>query len=408
MNNMITTEQKAQYNELLGALSVNLDVTEEEYKAIVKSYETMGEWLSSNDSPLSVYSPKIQPQGSFLLGTMIRPISDDDDIDIDLVCKLTKKPITWTQKSLKNNVGDRIKARNMYNRMLDEEGKRCWTLKYANEKYHMDVLPCFVSDDYQTLYESTFSNADFGDVSNLAIRITDKTRPDFATDSNVDNWLKSNPFGYAKWFLSIANKVRGTKMFASLSESVAPVPKNNKNKLPLQVVIQLLKRHRDIMFDGDDKKPISIIITTLAAKAYNGEDNIYEALLNIANNLTCSIENRGGVKYVTNPVNTEENFADRWVKDPVREQNFYKWVAELRSDIHLFMTHSGQGLPQLKQPITKMFGESLTTKSFSSYGVRKRSESESGILKMATTTGILSATGVKAIAKHNFYGSEEN
>ncbi len=405
---MITTEQKAQYNELLGALSVNLDVTEEEYKAIVKSYETMGEWLSSNDSPLSVYSPKIQPQGSFLLGTMIRPISDDDDIDIDLVCKLTKKPITWTQKSLKNNVGDRIKARNMYNRMLDEEGKRCWTLKYANEKYHMDVLPCFVSDDYQTLYESTFSNADFGDVSSLAIRITDKTRPDFATEPNIDNWLKSNPFGYAKWFLSIANKVSGTKMFASLSESVAPVPKNNKNKLPLQVAIQLLKRHRDIMFDGNDKKPISIIITTLAAKAYQGESNIYETLHSIVSRMKGLIEDRGGVKWVVNPVNSEENFADRWEKDPVREQNFYRWMEKVRQDLYLFTTYSGQGLPKLKQPMASMFGESVTVKTFSSYGANKKQESKSGILKMATTTGILSATGVKAIAKHNFYGSDED
>ena len=43
-------------------------------------------------------------------------------------------------------------------------------------------------------------------------------------------------------------------------------------KTPLQQGIQILKRHRDIMFVEDpDDKPISIIITTLAAHAYNNE-----------------------------------------------------------------------------------------------------------------------------------------
>ena len=49
-------------------------------------------------------------------------------------------------------------------------------------------------------------------------------------------------------------------------------------KTPLQKAIQILKRHRDIMFKDDTKhlKPISIIITTIAAELYRNEDNIVE------------------------------------------------------------------------------------------------------------------------------------
>lgn len=405
---MINTDQKNQYSELLRELSVNLDITETEYNDIVTSYNAMGEWLSSETSPLKIYAPKIRPQGSFMLGTMIRPVSPEGDIDIDLVCQLTKKPCSWTQKDLKDSVGGRIKSHGKYMQMLDKEGKRCWTLKYAQEKYHMDVLPCFVGDNYQTVYDTMFSDADFGDVSGLAIRITDKTRPDYQTEVDVDNWLKSNPFGYAKWFLNIANTVGGEKRFSSIKDSIEAVPKNRKHKLPLQVAVQLMKRHRDIMFEGDDKKPISIIITTLAAKAYQGESSVYDTIHNIIGRMSSMIENRGGVKRVTNPVNNEENFADRWENDPVREQNFYKWLNKIQQDFHLFATYSGQGLPKLKQPLVNMFGDSVTTKAFANYSTNIQTGVSNGKVVMAAGAGMLGATGRAAVPKHNFFGRDDD
>ena len=68
--------------------------------------------------------------------------------------------------------------------------------------------------------------------------------------------------------------------------------KRRKIKTPLQRVVQLLKRHRDIMFKDDQSgnKPISIIITTIAASLYNEEDNIYDAMKNILLNANKWIE----------------------------------------------------------------------------------------------------------------------
>jgi hypothetical protein len=57
-------------------------------------------------------------------------------------------------------------------------------------------------------------------------------------------------------------------------------------KTPLQRCVQILKRHRDVMFaDHPAAKPISVIITTLAASAYAGETNIDEAMRNILTNI---------------------------------------------------------------------------------------------------------------------------
>ena len=81
MNN----EQKKQFNSIFEELSKALDITETQYNNAVNSYNAVGEWLSEGNSPLSAYDVEILPQGSFMLGTMIRPINDDDDLDIDLV-----------------------------------------------------------------------------------------------------------------------------------------------------------------------------------------------------------------------------------------------------------------------------------------------------------------------------------
>ena len=52
-----------------------------------------------------------------------------------------------------------------------------------------------------------------------------------------------------------------------------------ERRTPLQRTIQILKRHRDVRFkDNCEFAPISMIITTLAAQAYQGEEDLYEAL----------------------------------------------------------------------------------------------------------------------------------
>jgi hypothetical protein len=127
---------------------------------------------------------------------------------------------------------------------------------------------------------------------------------------NKEDWLKSNPDGYALWF---AHRCKADETVKLMAEAVVPVEKYNKEKTVLQRIVQILKRHRDIMFRYDkEDKPISIIITTLAARAYKGEKNLLEGLVNVVDNLEKSItKNEKGEDVVSNPVNPEENFADK-------------------------------------------------------------------------------------------------
>lgn len=405
---MLTLDQKQQLNDILEELANFLDITKTEHETIGKSYEAVANWLAKPDSSLQPYDPQILPQGSFMLGTMVRPVSDEDDLDIDLVCQLQRKPASWTQYNLKQTVGDRIRANGTYALMLDKEGRRCWTLKYAQEKYHMDILPSFVSEGYSVLLEKAFSNIEQKEVDDLAIRITDNTLPNYRTDPNMDNWHKSNPFGYARWFFDIATRPVELRKAFSLSESIKPIPSFREQKLPLQRIIQLLKRHRDIMFDGDEDKPISIIITTLATRAYNdapGTD-IADTLRNIAFSLGNYIEDRNGIKWVVNPVNDQENFADKWVEHPKRKDNFYKWLTQLQADVENIHNTQERGFSYLSELLKKPFGDSAVTKAFSTYGEKTRLLRESGGLKMAATTGALGLSGRTAVGGHNFFGTD--
>ena len=407
---MIGEEQTKQFSEILTFLAQQLDVTEYEFKTITTSYEAVGSFLAENDSPLKPYKPSIHPQGSFLLGTVVRPICEDDDLDIDLVCELEKVPDHWTQYDLKNAVGDRLKSKVPYKDMLDEEGKRCWTLLYGDNKYHLDVLPSLVCDNYYETVTKYFSASSGKDPASLAIHITDNTRKDYRLETNKDKWMISNPFGYAQWFLASAQR-RGHVRDFSAEAKIDPVPKYTADRFILQRVVQLLKRHRDIMFDSEDYKdnkeykPISIIITTLATETYNQEQNLFKALRHIADHMAEKVENRNGVKWVANPVNKTENFADRWPDSP-REQMFTEWIGKLRRDMDRLEAAVGNGLDGIKNVLGEMFGERVSNKTYEKYGKSLIERRKNGNMRVSAT-GTLGLTGALNVAAHSFYGDEE-
>lgn len=407
---MLTEGQTAQFDDIFRSLGDTLDITETQFEAAVRSYRAVGDWLSKPESPLSIYRPEIRPQGSFMLGTMIKPVNDKDDLDIDLVCELTGKNPNWTQFDLKQKVGMQLRDNGTYKEMLQKEGRRCWTLRYSDTaNYHMDILPSLVCHGYSTIMEQTFSSSWIGmpDYEKLAIRITDNLEPNYRVERNPDFWMKSNPFGYAQWFFRRAS-LGVSRNIAMFSDAVKSVPSYQKTKLPLQRVVQILKRHRDIMFKGDCDKPISIIITTLAARAYQGETSVTEALQTVIahmkDHITEVYDEKSGkmIKQIANPVNPEENFADKWVEHPRRQVNFYKWLDAVRNDAYHILQQ--RGLPVIAQAMNRPFGEQTVKKVFASLADASRDTRESGNLKMATGTGILNSVGTVTAKAHHFYG----
>jgi hypothetical protein len=111
-----------------------------------------------------------------------------------------------------------------------------------------------------------------------------------------------------------------------------------KWRSPLQRSIQILKCHRDLMFaDNPDAKPISVILTTLAGEAYQGEEDVASALAAILTTMGKLI--RPDRPRVPNPVNPSEDFADKWYDPAYRhlslEQNLKWWLHQAQEDFRI-------------------------------------------------------------------------
>lgn len=175
-------------------------------------------------------------------------------------------------------------------------------------------------------------------VAALAGSITDNRSQNYTVIS--DDWRISNSEGYARWFedrMKLAQELLQKHAFEAKMAKVDELPAY-RWKSPLQRCVQILKRHRDVMFaNSPDGKPISIIITTLAAAAYQGETEIDDAMDRVLSDMGGLV--RSKAPRAPNPVNPVEDFADKWADAKYRhlnlEQNFWDWLEQAQADFEI-------------------------------------------------------------------------
>ena len=327
-----TTTTEAE--ETLEALAEELEIPQHRYEDAERSYKSLGDWLNRENSSIRQYEPQVHVQGSFGLGTVIPPIADDEHYDVDAVCefrKLTKGQLS--QQKLKRLLGDEIKlyAASQNMKRPVEERRRCWMLVYADgAQFHMDVTPGIPNaTEQRARLAKRGLDAAFADT---AIAITDIDHAHYELIS--DEWPRSNPRGYLRWFHVCMAKERNRTLKRGFAmDSTEPIP-DYKVRTPLQRAIMILKRHRDITFiDRFDERPISVILTTLAAHAYDGETKIADALFAILSQMDRFIVfQTDGTLLIANPSDPSENFADKWKKHPERQAAFFEWLQRARDD----------------------------------------------------------------------------
>ncbi len=374
----------AQASPLLEAIADALDISESHYEHAIKCYKAIGAWLERDESAVARYSPEIYPQGSFVLGTVTKPLSDAEAYDIDLVSELNLQKTEISQGKLKHLVGEEIKA---YARVMNmcsppKETQNSWKLNYADgAQFHVDILPAVSNADPFKLSLESKKNSS-SNLLDFKIAITDNTLPSYC---QIDaNWPYRNPKGYAEWFRSRMKK-RVSAIRRSLTRrQINDVPAY-KIKTPIQRAIQILKRHRDIWFDKnqadyDEKvKPTSIIITTLAAHAYYNESDLQQTLLKILTQMPYYIEyDSNGVTLVRNPVNPLENFADKWQEHPIQKTIFTDWLKQAQLDLTEALELSD--IQSVGQSLKRCLGEHVINK-----GLRNISKTENRSTSIATT-----------------------
>lgn len=340
-------------NDIIAAIAETIDIPPNAYEKALARAKDLETWIKG-PSESARFDPAVSVQGSFRLGTVNRPLKEDDEYDLDLSWLLRNgyTKAQHSQADLKVLVGRDIEA---YRRARNietarEEKNRCWRLRYKDDlRFHLDGVPALPESRErklairQAMQRFGIAEQLAQPVADLSVNITDRTRSDYHLIS--PDWPVSNPEGFARWFESrmrLATALLESRAREARAASIDELPAY-RWKTPLQRSVQLLKRHRDVMFDADpDAKPISIIITTLAARAYQGESDVAAAIERILTDMEKFVSQSR--PRVPNPVNPEEDFADKWDTIEGRrlqlEQNFRRWVAQAKADFLKITTSS--------------------------------------------------------------------
>lgn len=382
---------KSQLNDLYERIVKDIDISDELFDAAEKEYRALGSWI---DQETPAYKVNIYSQGSFALGTVIKPIKGTDDYDLDLVCEFAQQ-YGLSACALKHSIVKPLLQRYRKTKGEIEEKRRCWHVEYEDvPNFHMDVIPAVKRSMY------------------IDITDHDEEKDDY-------EYIGSNPEGYIYWFRMRMAKRRQAlqeqyrKEHSNVIVSQADVEplKEYHIKTPLQKAVQILKRHRDIMFEGDinHQKPISIIITTIAAELYSNEDNIVDALSSILQGAEQYIRSHmvNGQYHVDNPCYTggdTENFAEKWNEHPERAAAFFQWLDKAKVDL-IDPKLYGFVRTQMADNIKKNLGEVTHDRVFRQMAEEERKKIADQQVKVTPSTGALAASGSISVPRSHHYGA---
>lgn len=318
---------------LLDALS-QISLTEAQYTMIADRYATIGE-IFETSKVTELQRAQFLPQGSVRSRTVIRPVSGLVDVDAVLWV-----PERIDPARLYELVRDELEARVRTEQGI-EEMNRCVRVLYSGDSpaFHLDVTPAY--NDPRNSATDASGKLRVPDLKAISSKIGDGSKP-------------SNPVDFASWVEEVsAIQMPLLKGFTfDLAQvlrekaEVQPLPTHQEiNSFdPLRATIKLLKAHRDGYFERLDKadaKPISVVLTTLACKAYERVARRKVAMrpIDVIRAIVTEMPNCFDMSTATeryrllNPKNTEENFAEKWNTDPALQPAFSRWINQVELDL---------------------------------------------------------------------------
>jgi hypothetical protein len=368
--------ERTLFDDLLQRIGYKLQISRTQRELAEERYNSVGKWLSQdesfNDGDVSIY-----PQGSLGIGTTVKPLNQQE-YDLDLVCEIEEY---WRGKNpleLLNLIENRLKEHKTYAAMVERKN-RCIRLNYANE-FHMDILPAHPTDQ----------------TDSTCIKVPDRKAKD---------WKDSNPRGYVNWFNEQAKQY---ETYFEKKAHIDPLPDDEsvERKSPLKRAVQLIKRYRDVYFEDDlESAPISIVLTTLAGRAYYGQASVTESISHILNEIDRLIPKEGRL-IVLNPSNPDEDLSERWDSNPDLYEKFKIFVKEFKQQWNHVTTL--QGIHNIAAALKEMFGENIINESIKDQVEFIEKARKSQKLSVMGSTGMLVAASKETtsipVRKNTFYG----
>lgn len=327
-----------QREELLARIAQELQLDKTRLERMETAYNAVAELLKKDDDFFNDLEIEVYAQGSKRIGTTVKPINDED-FDLDVVLHIYDIYHRYSPDQIYNAL---VKAleKDSYYKTIMEKKKRCVRLNYKSD-FHMDILPACMP----TYFEKE------------RIAIPEKM---------LSSWSSGNPKGFSEWFLRISNSVQEPMLRAyaqillEAKVESEPLPDELYLKTPLQRAVQLIKRYRDLYYQNRQFPVSSVVITTLVAHFYNGENSIFETIDNVMHKMKNGYLEavKSNIRFkVLNPVNPEEDFADSWTEQ--HYHSFYAFVSDFYSKWQNVKTSFEMG----KDDYIRLFGEGLYKKS---------------------------------------------
>ncbi len=350
-------QENYQWEDFIAKMLAKLELPREKHAKAVQRYEELGRHVArkmgKGAEPADAH---VVVQGSMRTQTTVAG-DGREKFDLDIVVKLCGPEFEGLRDSQEffEEFGKALYG--VPGAGVPEPKNRCWRLQYPGEPFYFDVTPAIPLSE---------------EITGTHLRVRDKAKV----------WSPSNPEEFADWFCTIANKrfvfqERMVKSAITMDEArttIDPVP---GTKVPLDDIlrrlVQLMKLHRDghyknLSKERQDAKPISVILVTLAAHAYDEmvtkERANYSSALEVAteviDRMPKFIERIEGDSYVFNPAmrgtKRGENFADRWNSgDRLPQREFQSWHARLVTDLEALF--SEEYSKRTEGRIRAVFGE---------------------------------------------------
>jgi hypothetical protein len=375
---MIVLENRTlQIDDLLDKMAEELQLDDTRYDRMKSSYESVKDWIENDEVFFKPYKYDVYPHGSVRILTTVKPL-ETDEFDLDVAVHILNTA-THTPQRIYNELKRVIEKYALKHNLIFEAKNRCVRLNYAGD-YHMDILP--------GVQENT--------VDPDKIKIPDRS---------LGAWVSSSPRGYSKWFLATCNLATESLLERAIKTENLPAD-NFKYKKPLQRAVQLIKRYRDLYFQGNASyKTSSIILTTIAGQFYQGEDSIFNTIDNIITSIHSKINAPFSRLKVLNPVNQDEDFTDKWDSEPEYYSAFKSFAMKLYNDWQTLKTDVG--VIEEGVILKRLFGEDIFKRAQSKQAKVIEDRRNNNLLGVTRSSGVLSSINTKGsseVKQNTFYG----
>ncbi len=170
-----------------------LDISPSLYKNAVEKYNNLAKFLNEKGIEADIY-----PQGSFALGTVVRPSKKNQNpgYDLDFICQVSGTKENQKPLDVYNQIKDVLNSDKTYRDRLDIWDE-CFTINYADigdTGFSIDIVPATGENE---------------EIKSKIKMVCDEKIADTATaiphcvDEEEYDWITNNPLGYRKWFNEI-------------------------------------------------------------------------------------------------------------------------------------------------------------------------------------------------------------